>query len=42
MIRFEPPPEDTDALPALIAFWLAISFFVAVKILEWKAGWLWP
>lgn len=42
MKRFEPRPEEVDALGALIAFWLAISFFVAVKIVEWKAGWLWP
>lgn len=35
---FNPPPEQTDALGALIAFWLAIALFVAIKLLEWPWG----
>lgn len=38
-LRFEPNPPN-DALPALVAFWLAIAIFAAIKLLEWKAGWI--
>lgn len=36
------PIEPYDAGPALVAFWLAIAVFLAIRLLEWKAGWLWP
>lgn len=38
MMRGEQPIDPNDAGPALVAFWLAIAFFVAVKVLEWPWG----